>query len=66
MHQDVLCLGDQQHLNFPSNFQVSQNSGAIEEAGVRLSSLSNFDWSGFSALAGSDMDGQQLHFLPPC
>lgn len=66
VHQNVSCLGDLQHMHIPSDFQGSENSGMTQGAGACFLSLSDFNLSVVGPLARSDMDGRNLHFLPPC
>jgi hypothetical protein len=62
---NVLCSGNPQHLPFPSDFHVSLSYGETQRTVVRLPSLFNYDFSGFAALASSDMDCPVLLFFPP-
>jgi hypothetical protein len=66
VHWHDLCLGDPQRMHFTSNLQCSYSSGETQGSRVHLSSLSDFDFSGFSSLAGSHLDGRKVLFSPPC
>jgi len=65
-HWNVLSWGDLQRMQLPSDLKFSMGSGETQCVGVCLLSLSNFDISGFSASAGSDMDQQMFRSLLPC